>query len=303
MLNPNWYLVCDISTMKAMDLIQIPVTWNAVTGLEAQSDEDLENFYNWSPYKTISFLPISRAKILGIDSSSIDAVIAATKPAVLAWVRGMRDPLLKATDALTGVDRWNSLDVVNQNYVTVYRTQLRDITLQDDIFNITWPSVPKALDTIRGIDLSLIERPSVSFITALNEPTPAPSLAERQNNQWLRIKAERDRRRSGGVKVAVDEVDYWFWTDEVSRGQYSILDSFANRHSLPDSYLINSWKTMSGEFVDLTVTLLRKVIDTGIQIEGVVFSNAEAHRKAMLKADDPDTYDFSTGWPEIYSSD
>lgn len=299
MLNANWYLVCDTQTRQASDLIQIPTVWGTATGLAEQSDEDLENFYLWSPYTTTSFVTIDRAHELDYDAASIAQVVTNCRPAVLAWVRSMRDLLLYASDVVTVPDRWMSLDVVAQDYIAHYRQALRDMTV-GDLLHLTWPLIPPELDFLRTIDYSAVNRPSPGFVATLAIPFPAPTLDEQRKNQWLRIKAERDTRKAGGVRVNVEGTDYWFWTDDPSRNQYALLDASARYNNLPDEYVFDDWKTMSGQFVPLTVTLLRRMLDLGIINEGKIFNVAETHRNAVMASLTPETYNYHTGWPLSY---
>jgi len=302
MLNPNWYLVCDITTNTAVDLIQLQDTWgNAVTGLLSQTDDQLSKFNEWSPHSNVVFLRIAAARAKGINSASIDSVVSANRPAILNWVRSMRDPLLAATDAVTTADRWVTLDVVAQKYVTIYRQALRDITNSVDLLNVTWPAIPPALAAVRNIDVSLIDRPSQDFLNILITPWPTPTLQQRRLDQWARAKAYRDLRKTQGIKLAVNGKDCWFWTDDSNRGQYSILAGYAARKSLSYTAVLANWKTMSGEFIPFTVELLYRVLDAGVDNEDTLFIIAEQHRTAIMASTDPDNYDYTRGYPQVYS--
>lgn len=114
------------------------------------------------------------------------------------------------------------------------------------------------------------------------------------------IKAERDSRKAGGVKLTVDGKDYWFWTDDPSRNQYSLLDSKIRRNAIPLDTVIASWKTMSAEFVPFTPALMYSIMDAGIDKEQALFAMCETHLTAMLAADDPSTYNFGGGWAQTY---
>lgn len=124
--------------------------------------------------------------------------------------------------------------------------------------------------------------------------------ASDQERVWETIKAQRDLRKSGGLKLNVAGQDYWFWTDDVARGQYAMLDSMVRRKALADDVKLDDWKTMDGTFVPFTVALLHQVIDTGIQNESQLFHTAELHRQAMLLAANPNAYDYSANWGQTY---
>lgn len=126
--------------------------------------------------------------------------------------------------------------------------------------------------------------------------------------KWEAIKAERERRKAGGVLVGVN----WFYSDEPTRTQYALLDSKATRAGWTDAVVIHpAWKTMAKDAngepikVAMTVGLLRQIIDAGITKEGQIFDKAEEHRLAMENSADPATYDFTqdadkTRWPVIF---
>jgi hypothetical protein len=303
MLNATWYLVCDMRFKVAHDLIQLDNTWGTVTGMLGQSDESLEHFYLWATnHQGVSFMPIERARAVGVDPDSINNAIATAQPAVLAWIRSMRDPLLRASDSVMSVDRWNMLDVVAQAQVTAYRQALRDITNSPDLFNVVWPPIPPALDSLRSFDLNTIARPSVDFAQMLVNPFPPLSLAQQRINQCLRIKEIRDKRKAGGVKVPVGGIPYWFHTDDASRAQYALMDGIAIRNALPADYVLEAgWKTMSGDYVPFTVGTLHAVISAGFANETAVFNNAKTHADAVMASNTPETYDYTTGWPVTYA--
>lgn len=121
--------------------------------------------------------------------------------------------------------------------------------------------------------------------------------ADIKASQWLKIKAMRDARKSGGFKVGAK----WFHSDEPSRSQYAILLITALEKLLLDSYVFNAaWKDMSGKKEPLTVGMLRQIRDAGLALEATLFAVAEAHRASMESAPNPESYDFTTGWPAIY---
>lgn len=118
---------------------------------------------------------------------------------------------------------------------------------------------------------------------------PNPTVAE--------IKTERNKRKSGGFLVDA----MWFHSDDASRGQYSILLSLAIEKSLPTDYILSQmWKTMSGTFTPISVSLLRQIRDVGLILEQQLFTTAETHRLNMEASENPETYDYSINWPAVY---
>lgn len=109
--------------------------------------------------------------------------------------------------------------------------------------------------------------------------------------KWSQIKAERDRRKVGGVNVG----DHWFHNDDASRIQHmSLVMMGAN---IPADL---RWKTMGGTFVSMTPTLASSIFNAIATNDQAVFANAERHRLLMEASIDPSSYDYSSGWPAIY---
>ena len=126
---------------------------------------------------------------------------------------------------------------------------------------------------------------------------------------WEQIKAERDRRKAGGVLVNVAGVDKWFHTDADSRIQQLGLkdkarDMLTAGGIVADNIVVLGqsvqWKTMDGSFVPLTVQLVFDIFSAVGDLEAQLFANAEAHRAAMEASGDPGSYDFSGGWPLMF---
>ena len=116
--------------------------------------------------------------------------------------------------------------------------------------------------------------------------------AEQQDEMWERIKAKRtDNLRHG---VYVKSVDKWFHTDDNSRTQYIAL---AVMPRLPEKL---AWKTMDNSFVNMTKALLGELMEQMLIDEQADFANAERHKAAMLKAENPLKYDYSGGWTANY---
>lgn len=119
--------------------------------------------------------------------------------------------------------------------------------------------------------------------------------AEQQDEMWERIKAKRyDNLRHG---VYIKSVGKWFQTDDATRLQYLALalESVTGGFKKP----IN-WKTMDNSFLMLTPELLREIMQTMHDDEQADFINAEKHKAAMLKSENPLEYDYSGGWTANY---
>lgn len=120
---------------------------------------------------------------------------------------------------------------------------------------------------------------------------PKPSRSETEQEIWDGIKAERDRRTlTGGYQVN----GYWFHSDQLSRDQQLKLKLAGE--NVPRV----AWKTMTGEFVQMTPELAAAIVLASGESDIAIFAAAEAHRAAMLASPDPAAYDYSQGWPLTY---
>jgi len=112
---------------------------------------------------------------------------------------------------------------------------------------------------------------------------------------WEAIKAMRDQRKAGGVKVKVGAANKWFHSDDASRIQQMGLVMMGA--SIPADL---QWKTMDGSFIAMTQTVAGAVFAAAAASDQAVFAVAEGHKAAMEASADPSMYDFSTGWPKMY---
>lgn len=119
-------------------------------------------------------------------------------------------------------------------------------------------------------------------------------IAQRQANTLKQveasIKAERDKRKSGGTLVA----GKWFHSDNDSRIQQ--LGLVMMGASVP----VVQWKTMDGTFVIMTQAIAASIFQATAALDMAIFAKAEEHLAAAKLAADPATYDFSAGWPATY---
>lgn len=122
----------------------------------------------------------------------------------------------------------------------------------------------------------------------------ADVLAQIKKLMWLKIQDERTRRQNGGVFI--NSVSKWFHSDQTSRIQQ--LGLVMMGASLPAGIM---WKTMDGTFVEMTQTLANAIFNAVATLDQQAFGVAENHRVSMEASATPATYDFSGGWPAIYT--
>ena len=122
------------------------------------------------------------------------------------------------------------------------------------------------------------------------------TLASRQAVVWEAIKAHRERLSDlGGYAVTVGGVTKWFHSDLKSKMQQIAL--FVSGAAVP----VVPWKTMDGSFVTMSQAWAVEIFSAGAVQEAAIFAAAETHRAAMLAAEVPEAYDFSGGWPAVYT--
>lgn len=126
-----------------------------------------------------------------------------------------------------------------------------------------------------------------------NIKPPAPeNIAKAKAERWEAIKAEREWRKSGGVKVGSE----WFHSDTESRIQHIGLNMLGS--NIPAGL---QWKTMDGTFVTMTQSLANQIFGAVMALDMQAHAVAENHRVAMEASADPQNYDYAAGWPAIYS--
>ena len=112
-----------------------------------------------------------------------------------------------------------------------------------------------------------------------------------QNAKWKEIQAYRDMRKTMGTPVG----SHWFNSDDSSRIQQ--LGLVMMGASMPPNI---QWKMMDGNFITMTPTLAQQIFLAAATQDMTNFAVGERHRQMMLASPNPDTYDFSTGWPKVY---
>jgi len=128
--------------------------------------------------------------------------------------------------------------------------------------------------------------------TPIQSDYDALLFTKEQNDMWLLIQGERDRRKlTGGYKVG----NYWFHSDNTSRiQQIGLVMLGAN---IPNNIL---WKTMSGVFIPMTPQLAIQIFQSAAASDIAIFSAAEQKKLEMLASSNPTEYDYMSGWPKIY---
>ena len=171
---------------------------------------------------------------------------------------------------------------------------MKKLTIGASVFG-PYESVEVLADRYRvdGADLPFAAA-GEGVVTDWVGPLPVPfqkPLLERQNAAWERIKNERDRRKSLGVKVGA----HWYHSDADSRIQQ--LSLFVMGAAVPPV----QWKTLTTSpppvFVTMTPAIASGIFQGTAASDAAIFAAAEAHRVAMEASSTPESYDISSGWP------
>ena len=148
----------------------------------------------------------------------------------------------------------------------------------------------------------IIQTDQAGILVAVDPP------ATEVSEIWDCIKTQRDRRIAGGIKCG----DHWYHSDSVSKNQHlankdTARDQIAAGGAMADALLDPlsgsqiRWKTMSGDFIPLTCQLAFDIVAAAKSAELATYLVAEQHKTAMEASSDPASYDYSSGWPEIYA--
>lgn len=114
------------------------------------------------------------------------------------------------------------------------------------------------------------------------------------NRIWKSIQIKRLASSYTGVKVE----EYWFHSTVEARARY---DDIARSIQL-DIFNETQWKTMSGEFVTMTLDLFKKLTKALIDKAQHDFNNAEQLYKDAQKLNFPTMLDLDKGWSKGYGA-
>ena len=166
-----------------------------------------------------------------------------------------------------------------------YPLHIEYAALPNDVIEVPQSDFEAAMARNYGDTLTIVDGRIVVV------PAPALTTDEIVASVWGKIKAERDCRRIGGVKIG----DKWFHSDDTSRIQQMGLVMLGANMS-PTL----QWKTLDGSFVSMTPALAQQIFNAIAVSDQTIFSVAETHLAALKTSADPVNYDYSTGWPAVY---
>lgn len=143
---------------------------------------------------------------------------------------------------------------------------------------------------------------------ALTPPPPTPPTLDKVKADLIEdIKAERDKLTlNGGHKIG----NYWYHSNEISLIQQIALNGIADKLILggqPDTLPVTAepWKTLSGEYVTLTVGIAKNFIQSALVQQSALFNAAKQkidEVNAFTHLDQTLGYDPQAGFPEVYQA-
>lgn len=120
------------------------------------------------------------------------------------------------------------------------------------------------------------------------------------------VKRQRDAlTQAGGYPVHHDGVIYWFHSDAFSLIQQLGLITAA-REVLADGGDLNAplipipWQTLGRVGASMTAALALKLLPASMAQQGAIFAHATALEAALRNAEEPETVDIASGWPEVF---
>jgi len=132
-----------------------------------------------------------------------------------------------------------------------------------------------------------------------------PSLDVLKSKCIEAIKLKRDQLTlSGGHKIG----NYWYHSNEISLIQQLALNGIANQMSLAGSaddvaIIATPWKTLSGEYVSLTVGIAKQFVQSALTQQGALFSAAQSkigEVNGLTTVEQVQAYDVDAGFPAVY---
>jgi hypothetical protein len=129
-----------------------------------------------------------------------------------------------------------------------------------------------------------------------------------KNSVWEKIKAERERRKFGGVRIVVSGQPYWIHSDEGSRLQHlglaiAAVAHFMNIAPFPTE---TPWKTMENnpdgsiKVLPLTPQIALQIFNADAAADIQNFAVGRAHYDALMQSEDPINYDYSGNWLPVF---
>jgi hypothetical protein len=140
-----------------------------------------------------------------------------------------------------------------------------------------------------GMYAQLIDGAWVFLILPAELQPDLPSIEQRRMAVWAEVRARREALKSGGVQVG----DHWYHSDADSRIQQ--LGLLMMGESMPAGIM---WRVLDNGLVEMTPALAQQIFQATAQWDAVVFGVAEMHRAAIEVSENPEAYDWTTGWPE-----
>lgn len=120
------------------------------------------------------------------------------------------------------------------------------------------------------------------------------------------IKAKRDFHTQGGIFAQ----NNWYPSNTIAQEHWSFLRGLARDIQFAggdmDAVMQDSngnpwrWQTLNNGEIDMTANLVVDITNAGATNQNQNFQNAKRHIALLEQSENPENYDFSDGWTEIY---
>lgn len=139
-----------------------------------------------------------------------------------------------------------------------------------------------------------IKNGTIFFEQSNNEPQ-AELLIEQREQIRQAINAKRDQTDASGVFVA----QIGKWVDSDDKAYQNILGVKASLDLLGDMEISWTWADNSSSTINRQT--LAVIVGALLQAKQANHANAIKHKEAVMLADNPLEYDYSTGWTKTYA--
>lgn len=144
-------------------------------------------------------------------------------------------------------------------------------------------------------------------VVNLSTEESSAKLTAAKAKMWNAIRAKRDDHiLNGGYFV----IDHWYYSDLISRSQYLTNARKADivqaaNGDMDEAFTILGHtvavKTMDDGYIPLTPTLAHAIVGAAEVQEFLTYVAALVHNSAMESTPNPEDYDFTSGWPAIWT--
>jgi hypothetical protein len=139
------------------------------------------------------------------------------------------------------------------------------------------------------------------------EPPPPPTREEIIKIKKIEIELKRQKHDTGGIFA----LGHWWPSSTLAQQQWSELKGLARDIKLDggdlDEPMVDlsgetfDWKTLDNGLISVTANIVNAVTNKAIADINKNFKTSVRHKENLIKSPNPEDYDYSDGWTEIWS--